>query len=64
VKVTKGDGDSLKISVVQSKIPTRCYYYPKCTKTDCPYTHPDTTCAYVQLLIVVLQTDESLIIYY
>jgi hypothetical protein len=27
-----------------AKLPQRCHFYPNCTKSDCPYLHPEIPC--------------------
>jgi len=45
--VTKTD-DQFTISFANnsavSKLPQRCHFYPNCTKSDCPFLHPEIPC--------------------
>jgi len=46
--VVQQDNDNFQVTItnkVPTAVMTKCFYYPKCTKTDCPYLHPDTACS-------------------
>jgi len=32
-------------AVTANKLPQKCIFYPNCTKSDCPYLHPETPCS-------------------
>jgi hypothetical protein len=46
--VTKNNDQQFTVSFANNtavaKLPQRCHFYPNCSKSDCPYLHPEIPC--------------------